>query len=84
MKFEYKNLKIAKDVIFKSKNDPTINVGNPVEFEKALNELGGKVIDIITKDLDPETNRQLIVIQKTKPIPTKYPRNKNLPRTNPL
>jgi len=40
MKFEYKNLKIAKDVIFKSKNDTTVDLGKPEEFEKALNVLG--------------------------------------------
>ena len=40
MKFEYKNLKIAQGVVFKSKNDPTVNVSKPEEFEKALNALG--------------------------------------------
>ena len=40
MKFEYKNLKIAQGVIFKSKNDPTIDVTKQEEFEKALNMLG--------------------------------------------
>lgn len=40
MKFEYKILKIAKDVLFKSKNDPTVNTDKPEEFENALNELG--------------------------------------------
>jgi hypothetical protein len=40
MKFEYKNLKIAQGLIFKSKNDPTIDVTKQVEFEKALNMLG--------------------------------------------
>ena len=40
MKFEYKNLKIAQGVIFKSKNDSTIDVTKQDEFEKALNILG--------------------------------------------
>ena len=40
MKFEYKNLKIAQGVVFKSKNDPTIDVTKQEEFEKALNMLG--------------------------------------------
>ncbi|MCL2841758.1 MAG: DUF4177 domain-containing protein [Defluviitaleaceae bacterium] len=40
MKFKYKILKIAKDVIFKSKNDTTVYLGKPEEFENALNELG--------------------------------------------
>jgi len=53
MRYEYKNLKIAKDVIFKSKNDPTINVGNPAEFEKALNELGADGWELIQM-IDPK------------------------------
>ena len=40
MKYEYKNLKIAQGVIFKSKNDRTIDVTKQEEFEKALNMLG--------------------------------------------
>jgi len=51
MKYEYKTIKIAKDVIFKSKNSATINIGNPNEFEKALNELGAdgwKLIQILS------------------------------------
>ena len=40
MKFEYKNLKIAQGVIFKSKNDSTVDVTKQEEFEKALNMLG--------------------------------------------
>ena len=40
MKFEYKNLKIAQGVVFKSKNDSTIDVTKQEEFEKALNMLG--------------------------------------------
>jgi len=53
MKFEYKNLKIAKDVIFKSKNDTTINLGNPEEFEKALNELGSDAWEL-AQIVDPK------------------------------
>ena len=40
MKFEYKNIKIAQGVIFKSKNDQTVDVTKQEEFEKALNMLG--------------------------------------------
>jgi len=40
MKFEYKNLRIAKGVIFKTKNSTVVDLSNPEEFEKALNELG--------------------------------------------
>ena len=42
MKFEYKNLKVARGIIFKSKNDTTIDVAKPEEFEQALNELGAE------------------------------------------
>ena len=40
MKFEYKNIKIAQGVVFRSKNDPTVDVTKQEEFEKALNMLG--------------------------------------------
>jgi len=53
MKFEYRNVKIAKDVIFKSKKDTTINVGNAEEFEKALNEFGSDGWRLI-QILDPK------------------------------
>jgi len=53
MKFEYKNLKIAKSVIFKSKNDPTVDIGKPEEFEKALNELGADGWEL-TQIVDPK------------------------------
>jgi len=53
MKFEYKNLKIARGVIFKSKNDPTINADKPEEFEKALNELGADGWELI-QIIDPK------------------------------
>ena len=47
MKFEYKNLKIAQGVIFKSTNDPTIDVTKQEEFEKALNMLGADGWELI-------------------------------------
>jgi len=53
MKFEYKNLKIAKGVIFQSKNDPTINIGKPEEFERVLNELGAEGWELV-QILDPK------------------------------
>lgn len=40
MKYEYKILKIASMILFKTKNDPTVNADKPEEFENALNELG--------------------------------------------
>ena len=53
MKFEYKNLRIAKGVIFQSKNDPTINLAKPEEFEKALNALGEDGWELI-QVIDPK------------------------------
>ena len=53
MKYEYKNLKIAKDVVFKSKNDTTINIAKQEEFEKALNELGADGWEFI-QVIDPK------------------------------
>ena len=53
MKFEYKNLKIAKDVVFKSKNDTTINLGKREEFERALNEFGADGWELI-QIVDPK------------------------------
>lgn len=53
MKFEYKNLKIAKDVIFKSKNDTTVDIGKAEAFEKALNELGADGWEL-TQVIDPK------------------------------
>ena len=40
MKFEYKNIKIAQGVVFRSKNDPTVDITKQEEFERALNMLG--------------------------------------------
>ena len=53
MKFEYKNLRIAKGVIFQSKNSTTINIDKPEEFEKALNELGADGWELIQM-VDPK------------------------------
>jgi len=53
MKFEYKTLRIAKDVILQSKNNPTISVDKPEVFEKALNELGVDGWELI-QILDPK------------------------------
>ena len=50
MKFEYKIINIAKSMVFKSKNDSTINADNLEEFQNALNVLGNdgwELIEII-------------------------------------
>lgn len=53
--------------------------------KKALNVLGGEIINIkkfiLTNNLG---ERNLIIIKKIKNTPNKYPRTKNLPKTNPL
>ena len=53
MKYEYKNLKIAKDVILKSKNDTTIDLGKPEDFELALNEFGNDGWELV-QIIDPK------------------------------
>jgi len=53
MKYEYKNLKIAKDVVFQSKKSTTINIGKAEAFEKALNELGEDGWELI-QIIDPK------------------------------
>jgi len=40
MKYEYKTMKIATMLLYKSKDDPTVNADKVEELEKALNELG--------------------------------------------
>ncbi len=47
MKFEYKTIKIARSVIYKSKNDPTVNADKVEELEQALNELGSEGWELI-------------------------------------
>lgn len=56
-----------------------------IEATKAIEQLGGKLIDIIEFTLpDEEEKRQIIVIQKIKKTPTKYPRNFNKIKERPL
>lgn len=40
MKYEYKIVKIAKQLIYKSPNDNIVNADKVEEFENNLNELG--------------------------------------------
>ncbi len=55
------------------------------ESENAIKILGGKVIDkkIITLPMS-EINHSLIIIEKVKETPTKYPRGGGKPKKNPL
>jgi hypothetical protein len=47
MKFEYMTLKVARGVIFQSKNDTTVNLDKEEVFQKALNELGADGWELI-------------------------------------
>ncbi|MCL2846248.1 MAG: 16S rRNA (guanine(527)-N(7))-methyltransferase RsmG [Firmicutes bacterium] len=56
------------------------NYSQEIESAKeALKVLGGNVREVLDKD-----NRVMLVIEKTKSTPPKYPRGKNLPRVAPL
>lgn len=51
----------------------------------AINILGGKIKEIKSFDLPNNMGgRKLIIIEKIKNTPKKYPRNKNLPKIKPL
>ena len=54
----------------------------------ALREMGGRVAEVQEAELQVTDGlplmRTLVVVQKTKKTPSKYPRGKNLPRTCPL
>lgn len=54
------------------------------EGEKAIKTLGGKVKEIKKFEIDQHGNREIIVIDKIENTDKKYPRNKNLPKTNPI
>lgn len=62
------------------------NVGE--EFEnchKALEVLGGKVMKSLRFDLPNNYGeRNIVIIEKIKPTPAKYPRDKNQPKNNPI
>jgi len=58
------------------------------EFEEATNALeilGGKVLKSIRFDLpNSYGERNIVIIEKIKPTPKEYPRDKNQPKTNPI
>lgn len=55
------------------------------ESKNAVSELGGKITDVKKLPLfGTDIIRTVIIIEKVVPTPKKYPRGKNLPRTNPL
>ena len=56
-----------------------------MDAEKALEILGGKVVKSIRFDLpNSYGERNLVIIEKIKETPKKYPRDKNQPKNNPI
>ncbi len=55
------------------------------EATKAIEILGGKYFKTISFELPNDYgDRNIVIIEKIKPTPTKYPRNRNLAKTNPI
>lgn len=55
-----------------------------MEAKKAIEVMGGEIVNIHKYRLFDEFDRSIVVVKKTKPTPKKYPRNKNLPKTKPI
>ena len=56
-----------------------------MDAEKALEVLGGKVLKSIRFDLpNSYGERNIVIIEKIKETPKKYPRDKNQPKNNPI
>lgn len=54
------------------------------EAKKAIEVLGGEIVNIHKYRLFDEFDRSIVIIKKIKTTPKKYPRNKNLPKTKPI
>ena len=55
------------------------------QAEKAVKILGGKIQDVVYFNLpDSEIQRSLVVIEKMKPTPGRYPRKAGTPLKEPL
>lgn len=55
------------------------------ESTKAIEILGGKYLKTLNFELPNDYGeRNIVIIEKIKPTPTKYPRSKNQPKTNPI
>lgn len=54
------------------------------QAEFALKELGGRVLKLAPVQLPSLEQRHLIIIEKTKPTPAKYPRRAGIPERKPL
>lgn len=54
------------------------------EAKKAIEVLGGEIVNIHKYRLFDEFDRSIVVIKKIKPMPKKYPRGKNLAKSSPI
>lgn len=54
------------------------------EAKKAIEVLGGEIVNIHKYRLFDEFDRSIVVIKKVRNTPKKYPRNKNQAKTNPI
>lgn len=55
-----------------------------MEAKKAIEVLGGEIVNIHKYRLFDEFDRSIVIIKKIKSMPKKYPRNKNQAKTNPI
>ena len=55
-----------------------------MEAKKAIEVLGGEIVNIHKYRLFDEFDRSIVVVKKVKAIPKKYPRGKNQAKTNPI
>jgi 16S rRNA (guanine527-N7)-methyltransferase len=54
------------------------------EAGEAINILGGRVKQMIRVEIEELSDRALVVIDKAKPTPEKYPRRSGIPQKRPL
>jgi 16S rRNA (guanine527-N7)-methyltransferase len=54
------------------------------EAERALNVMGGRLRQIVRIRFGGLEDRSLVVIDKVKPTPEKYPRRSGVPQKRPL
>lgn len=55
-----------------------------IEAKKAIEVLGGEIVDIHKYRLFDEFDRSIVIIKKIRNMPKKYPRGKNLAKSSPL
>ena len=55
-----------------------------IEAKKAIEVLGGEIVDIHKYRLFDEFDRSIVIIKKIRNMPKKYPRGKNLAKSSPI